>query len=237
MRKIRMGGLEVRLTGGTDGDGGGEGAMVVLLHGYGAPGDDLVALGGALDAPSGTRFAFPEAPLELPVGYGVGRAWWHIDMVRLQRMLQGGGNTSSRDTRDVPDGIVSAREKVMAMLDEIDRTLAPSRIVIGGFSQGAMLACDVALRTERALAGLVLLSGTIVCEDEWTPLMPNRRGLPVFQSHGASDPLLPMEVAERLKNSLIAAGADLRWTPFRGAHEIPRPVLEALRLFLKEVLA
>ena len=61
MRKIRMGGLELRLTGGTDGDGGGPGALVVLFHGYGAPGDDLVALGGALDAPPGTRFAFPEA--------------------------------------------------------------------------------------------------------------------------------------------------------------------------------
>jgi phospholipase/carboxylesterase len=44
MRVDKLGGLTVRLTGGTDGKGGGNGPLVVLLHGFGAPGDDLVPL-------------------------------------------------------------------------------------------------------------------------------------------------------------------------------------------------
>ena len=235
MRKTRMGGLDLRLTGGSDGEGGGAGPVVVLLHGYGAPGDDLLGFAQEIKAPHGTRFVFPEAPLELGAGYGAGRAWWHIDMARLQ-MAMATGDAAARDTREAPEGIVSSREKVVAMLDELDRALTPSRVLLGGFSQGAMLACDVALRTDRALAGLVLLSGSIVCEDEWTPLLPKRRGLPIFQSHGASDPILPMPVAERLKDALVNAGADVRWTPFRGGHEIPLTVLTALNTFVKEVL-
>src|SRR4051794_30799179 len=67
---------------------------VVLLHGFGAPGDDLVPLASALDAPAGTTFVFPEAlhdMMEL-VGpmYAGARAWWMIDMARFERALQTG---------------------------------------------------------------------------------------------------------------------------------------------------
>jgi predicted esterase len=57
MRDETYGGLRVRVTGGRDRRGGGDGPLVVLMHGFGAPGDDLV--------PSEVRFAFPEAPLDL----------------------------------------------------------------------------------------------------------------------------------------------------------------------------
>ena len=65
MRELTIAGLEVRAAGGDDGDGGGDGAAVVLLHGFGAPGDDLVSLAGQLDVPPGTRFFFPEGPISL----------------------------------------------------------------------------------------------------------------------------------------------------------------------------
>src|SRR5947209_7274221 len=62
---------------------------VVLMHGYGAPGDDLVSLAGALDAPKGTTFLFPEAPSmvaspALMSLLGDARAWWPIDIERFQ---------------------------------------------------------------------------------------------------------------------------------------------------------
>ena len=61
MRQERFGGLNVRITGGTDGKGGGRGPLVLLLHGFGAPGDDLVSLADVLNVPTGTRFVFPKA--------------------------------------------------------------------------------------------------------------------------------------------------------------------------------
>ena len=76
------------------------------------------------------------------------------------------------------------------MLDDLDRHegLPPDRVFLGGFSQGAMLACDTVLRSPRAFAGLLILSGSIIAQREWEERWPARKGLPVFQSHGTDDP-------------------------------------------------
>jgi phospholipase/carboxylesterase len=125
--------------------------------------------------------------------------------------------------------------RVLALLDEAERRLGanPQATVLGGFSQGAMLACDAALRSDRPLAGLVLLSGTLLAQDEWVPLMPKRRGLPVLQSHGQADPLLPFFLAEQLRDLLSRAGLAVQWVSFRGGHEIPPSVLDRLGSFLR----
>ncbi len=230
MRTITLGPLTVHLTGGTDREGGGDGPLVVLLHGFGAPGTDLVPLWRELGAPPGTRFAFPEAPLALDA-HGDARAWWMIDLEKLEAALAGG---ELRDlTRDVPEGLADARGRVSAMLDELD---AP-QIVLGGFSQGAMLALDVALHSERRLAGLALMSGTLLAEHAWIPLMPKRAGLRVVQSHGRLDPLLPFSIAERLQRELTAAGLEVTFIPFNGGHEIPGSVIDALDGLLSATLA
>lgn len=224
-------GLTVRLTGGADGNGGGDGPVVVLLHGYGAPGDDLVALGEALGPRA--RCVFPAAPLGLPAAYGSGRAWWHIDMVRLQMAMLTG---EARDmTREVPEGLASARDKVTAMLSELRRELSigDAPIWLGGFSQGAMLACDVALRTREPLSGLALMSGTLLCEDEWLPLMKGRAGLPTLVSHGRQDPILPFGIASRLRAELEGSGLEVSWVPFDGGHGIAPEVLRTLAAMIE----
>jgi phospholipase/carboxylesterase len=232
MRTESLGGLRVRITGGDDREGGGDGPAVVLMHGFGAPGDDLVALARIIDAPHGTRFVVPEAPNAIP-GFGEGRAWWMLDMARIERLAQG---ETADLSREVPDGLAEARARVIAMLDAVDETLKPSKLVIGGFSQGAMLACDVALRTERPLAALVMLSGTFVAADEWTPLMKRRSGLSVYQSHGSADRLLPFALSEQLREALVGAGLAVTWSPFRGGHEIPPSVIDGLGSFLRRAL-
>ena len=88
----------------------------------------------------------------------------------------------------------------------------------------------------RPLAGLVLLSGTLLAEPEWTPLLKRRAGLKVFMSHGQQDPLLPFGASERLRDLLGGAGASVEFVPFRGQHEIPMPVVSKLRAFLASVL-
>ena len=75
MRLLDVDGVAVRLTGGEDGQGGGDGPLVVLCHGFGAPGDDLVSLAESIDVPAAVRFAFPAAPLSLGAGYGD----WNVD--------------------------------------------------------------------------------------------------------------------------------------------------------------
>lgn len=236
MREERAGGLRIRVTGGTDGQGGGRGPAVILLHGFGAPGNDLVPIGDALAAPSGTRFIFPEGPLSLSFGYGDSRAWWLIDMARLEADRAAG---RVRDlSAEVPRGLPQAREALGQLLIELPRVLPVDyqRTVIGGFSQGAMLTCDVAMRTAYPFAGLVQLSGTLLARQEWRPIVAKRAGLPVFQSHGTQDPILPYAMAERLRDELVKAGLAVSWHSFRGGHEIPEPVLRQLGSFLTGVL-
>lgn len=236
MRIERLGGLKARLTGGTDGRGGGVGPVVVLLHGFGAPGDDMVPIGQVLEAPRGTRYVFPEAPLAFDLGFLESRAWWMIDMEQLALDIAR-GNLREIASR-VPQGLAGARARVVALLDDVERRLGakPDRIVLGGFSQGAMLACDVAFRTDRTLAGLVILSGSLIAQEEWIRLMPKRNGLPVLQSHGNGDPLLPFVLAERLRDFLTQAGLPVEWVPFAGGHEIAPPVIRKLGAFLNEVV-
>ncbi len=234
MKTIELGGLTCRLLGGDDREGGGTGPLVVLLHGFGAPGDDLVGLYRGIDAPRGTRFLFPQAPMTLPPQYMGGRAWWPIDIARLEQAMMRG---ETRDlSREVPAGLPEARAKVTALLHEAIDALHPSSIVLGGFSQGAMLSCDVAFHDDTKLAGLVVFSGTIVAENEWAPRVASRRGLRVLQSHGREDPLLPFGIAERLSETLKAAGLDVRWIPFNGGHGIPPAALDGLGALLRDVL-
>ena len=236
MKEVVLGGLKVRLVGGTDGRGGGNGPVVVLLHGFGAPGDDLVPLAEVIDVPAGTRWLFPEAPLSLNMGFGDSRAWWIIDFARIQEDRAAG---RIRDLSiEVPQGLALARERMLAFLKELPRQLPIDykQTVIGGFSQGAMLTCDAVLHTEYPFAGLVQLSGNLLAKEVWSPLIPKRRGLPVFQSHGMQDDILPNIGAERLRDALHRAGLVVEWHSFRGGHEIPELVLQRLGLFLTKVL-
>jgi phospholipase/carboxylesterase len=242
MRREIICGTTVHIAGGSDREGGGDGPLVVLLHGFGAPGADLVPLYRQLDVPPGVRFAFPEAPLDLGAtlgpGYAGARAWWMIDPAIFEAAAR--GERSDR-SQTVPDGLSAARTHIVAVLEQLSALLGVSRdrTVLGGFSQGAMLSLDLALRTDPAarrgaFAGLVLMSGTLVALGEWTPLLPKVAGVPILQSHGRTDPLLSFEVAERMRDLLREAGADVRFIEFGGGHTITGGVLDGVSTLLRD---
>jgi phospholipase/carboxylesterase len=209
----------------------------VLLHGFGAPGDDLVPLAEVVDAPAGTRWLFPEGPLSLSLGFGDSRAWWIIDFASIQADRATG---RIRDLSiETPNGLILARARLLSFLKELPRQLSIDykKTVIGGFSQGAMLSCDAVLQTDYSFAGLAQLSGNLLAPSVWGPLMPRRKGLPVFQSHGTQDDILPYLGAERLRDALSQSGLAVEWHSFGGGHEIPASVLRKLGGFLTKVLA
>ncbi len=225
--RLELAGLTTHVTGPAD-----AAVTCVLLHGFGAPGTDLVSLAEAIDAPA--RFVFPEAPLELGGMYGAARAWWLLDLARLEEELRHG---AVRDRRaEVPEGLAGARLQVSRLLDQVQArfSVPDERLVIGGFSQGAMVALDVALHREKRIGGLVEMSGTLIAESAWTPLLPKLAGVPVLMSHGRMDAMLPFAIAEVLREKLTTAGALVEWLPFVGGHEIPMTVVAAAGRFLRE---
>lgn len=199
----------------------------MLLHGWGASGDDLVPLARTLAGP-GTRFLVPAAPLAESNG---GRAWWHFH----------GGNRPPHAWKDeLPAGhhanaqVTAARQAVQALLRDAKRQYAPESIAIAGFSQGAMLALDVALAADPAIDRVAVLSGVLLA-DSLALLHASASEGPrpaVFIAHGSSDAVVPFRAAESIPLILEPRGYRVTWAPFDGGHEIPREVVSRLREFL-----
>ncbi len=239
MEPARIGPLRVHCRGGADRRGGGEGPAIVLCHGFGAPGHDLVDLARAVDAGREVRWFFPEAPLELDVGFGMtGRAWWEIDPMRLQRMLERGGAQALAE--ETPAGMAEARAALEETLTALgrERGVQRSTTLLGGFSQGAMISTEIGLHADAPFAGLVLMSGTLLSADRWRAAAARTAPrLSVLLSHGRADPLLPFSGAEALRALLEGAGATVEWVPHAGQHEIPPVVLSRLGAFARDRLS
>lgn len=240
MRRERIGGLNCLVTGPDDGES--PKAVVILSHGFGAPGDDLAALGSVLanrlgDDGSRVQFVFPAAPLSLDA-YGLpgGRAWWPIDMVKLQRLMAMGEFRELRS--ESPELLPEMSGLLTGLADRVcERTGLPkSKVVLGGFSQGAMLSTDAALRMTERLGGLIVWSGTLLSEASWTSAASaGPGGLIVVQSHAVDDPILPFAGAEALREMLTAAGHAVEFLKFRGGHSIPEPAIGAAARLIQAV--
>jgi len=211
--------------------------VVVLCHGYGAPGTDLVGLANTFYAMSEglkhTHFYFPEAPNLLPNMYDA-RAWWPIDMMRLGQAMREGKTRNMRD--EIPEGLKSARQKLSRTIDAIcaEHNLSRGNIVIGGFSQGAMLTTELALQSEDAFAALVVFSGALLNQETWKKHAKKRKGFRVFQSHGTLDPLLGFEQAQDLKALFDDAEFQNQFVSFDDGHTIPLKALQGSAAFLTE---
>ena len=212
--------------------------VVVLLHGFGMEPTDFAPFAHSLAVPG--AFLFPRGPLVATVEVGVerGRAWWHIDPVARAAALARGPRDFAGEH---PEGLPAAREALGRFLDEVVRrggSGPPRPLVLGGFSQGGMLACDTFLRAPRPLAGLLLLSASRIAFDEWPALLAawGHAGFAypeVFVSHGRADDDLAFSAGEALRDCLVAAGANVTWLPFDEGHETPLLVWRRLRkLFL-----
>jgi phospholipase/carboxylesterase len=202
---------------------------LVLLHGYGSSAERWEPFIRTIRWPQGGRFVFPQGPdvAARSDGTSDGRAWWGLDL--LSHIPPGQSLPDLSETK--PEGLKVAAALVEDLLEGLQRSPG-GPIVLGGFSQGAMVASEVAFRSDVKLRALVLLSGTPVDEASWERHFDRRRGTPVFLSHGRADRTLPFAAAERFRLKLEAAGVKVTWVPFDGGHEIPAAVVIALNSFI-----
>jgi phospholipase/carboxylesterase len=211
---------------------------VVLCHGYGASGTDLVGLAQPLlaqrEIAERVVFIFPAARMDMAEqGMPGARAWWPVDLDRL--INRATPEFLESFVRKSPEGLEESRAMLMLLIEEARRHygLSADRLVLGGFSQGAMLATDVSLRLPQAPGGLCILSGGLINEIEWRKLATSRGPLMVLQSHGRHDSILPLPLATALRDLLMEAGANVDFLLFKGDHEIPLGVVERMATLLK----
>jgi phospholipase/carboxylesterase len=203
---------------------GGQGPpSLVLLHGYGSQAGDWLQFEHKLQVPRNGRLVFPQGPLRGPLG---SRGWWWLN---IEGHVPPGERFPDFSTA-TPAGLKVASQLVRNLLDKV-----PGPIVLGGFSQGAMLSGEIAFQTDQPMAALVLLSGTTVNEAAWVERFPGRRQMPIFIAHGRHDGVLPFATMERFQARIKAAGLDVTWFPFDGGHNVPDSVIDALNQFLAGV--
>ena len=205
-------------------EGENERDVIVLLHGFGADAGDLFPLADLLDPDGNATFVCPQAPFEVPVGPGfTGRGWFPISVRDLE--------TGVDFSKVRPPGLDRSAELVSELIFELN----PERLVLGGFSQGAMVATEVTLAAPGDVAGLVIWSGTLLDEAGWTKRAAGMSGARFLQSHGNNDQVLPYPLAQRLFDLLKKNGAEGQLIGFGGAHEIPMGVLQKTAEFCKSI--
>ncbi len=209
--------------------GVGDGPIVILLHGYGSVPETFLGLADRTDLPPGTRLVFPRAPDPVtvtapapqPTGAPQGWMWWP-----LPRDLQ-------RISRERLPGQDDARARVRALVDRLAHEMPGRSIMLGGFSQGAMVSLDVALHDPIPLAGLVLMSGTMIDEQGTLARLDAHRGLRVYMSHGTHDPVLRYDEDVRLRDAMQEHGLDVSFTSFPGVHQVTEQVSMEVAAFIR----
>lgn len=201
-------------------------ASVIWLHGLGADGHDFAPVVQALDLP-GVRFILPHAPAR-PVtingGY-VMPAWYDIRSTGLDADEDAAGLAQSSQ---VVDDLIA---------HELARGVASPRIVVAGFSQGGALALYAGLAPGRVLGGIMVLSAYLPLMagfNEWCAA--GAHNTPVFMAHGVQDRVVPLQLAERSRQKLVACGFDVEWQVYPMAHSVCEEEIDAIRGWLIRVL-
>ena len=200
-------------------------SVVVFLHGYGADGADLLGLAEPLaEHLPDTLFVAPDAP-EPCAGNPFGRQWFPIPWL----------DGSSEE--QAAQGLVAAAADLQAFLDaELAAAgLEAAEMALVGFSQGTMMALEVAPRREAALAGVVGFSGRLLRPDRLAPEAVSKP--PVLLIHGDADPVVPFDDMGLAGDALVEAGFETYAHVMRGTgHGISPDGLGVALSFLKDRL-
>jgi phospholipase/carboxylesterase len=181
--------------------GGAARQLVVLLHGYGADGNDLIDIGRAWQ-PLLPHAAFVSPHAAEPCGQApTGRQWF---------------NLTFRDPNERWIGVNQAAPALERFLDAelARRNLPPSALALVGFSQGTMMALHIGLRRATAPLAIVGYSGLLVVPPDANPKQfasEIKSRPPVLLVHGETDDLIPVPALFHAANGLAAFEVPVEW--------------------------
>jgi phospholipase/carboxylesterase len=202
--------------------GGRARSLVVLVHGYGSNGDDLISLAPLVQPllPD-AAFVAPNAPSRIP-NLAEAYQWWPI---------------RSFSTQERSAGAVAAAPAIDAFLtEELARLdLGNDRLLLIGFSQGTMMALHVGLRRERPVAGIIGFSGMLVADDLLAAEIQSRP--PILLVHGTADDVVPFRSLADAERNLKGVGVIVETHVSPGVgHTVGPDGLAAASAFARRVL-
>ncbi|HUE95872.1 MAG TPA: alpha/beta hydrolase-fold protein [Longimicrobiaceae bacterium] len=196
--------------------------LIVLLHGRGSDRYDLLGLRRGL--PADAILVTPQAPYAgAPWGYGPGWAWYRY----------------IGDDRPESESFERSQTMLAEFLDELPGQLPvrPGLVAVGGFSQGGTMGLAAALRRPASVPNVLNFSGFLANHPSVEVTPESVRGTRIFWGHGTDDPAIPYAMAERGREALRAAGADLTAKDYRIGHWIDPEELRAANDWLREAMA
>lgn len=198
----------------------------VVLHGLGDSIDGWRPVVSELAAP-GLGFVLVQAPME----YVMGWSWYQIPMLSGPDATPDGMRADIRESREL---VV----ELMHKLQDQDGIPIAQQLLMG-FSQGCCMVLETALRLEQRCAGVVGISGTMTdFEDLPDGFGPHARSLPILQTHGTDDQVVPLQLPERSVMALRELGVDVDFRVYPKAHTLdPYEELPDLRAWIAERLA
>ena len=203
-------------------------AAVALMHGYGASANDLFPLHSLLDPERKWNWYFPEGADNVMFGSEViGKAWFPIDVARLQLSLMQQGYKS------VAMGMSQQLQGKQPLVENLVKEIKAqhSTLVLGGFSQGAILTANYLAESQSpGLHGALLFSPSMAAH--WETRHFHNKVASLFASHGRQDPVLPYALTEQFLTLAKDGGIPVDWHPFFGGHEIPPDILSASKQYL-----
>ena len=198
---------------------------IILFHGFGADAHDLESLKDVFSIKSPVNYRFPNGVFEVPIGPGwTGRAWWPLVLSSLPD-----------DWSDyTPEPLQNLVPAVMKMISDLK--VPWNKIILGGFSQGAMLATEIYMQAPETPLGLISMSGSLIRQSEWSKKLENRKGQKIFLCHGEQDQVLPMKGSQKLLSLCQQKGLICQWVSFQGGHEIPMKALQGVSQYINGLI-
>ena len=191
---------------------------IVLLHGRGTSEQDLAPLLDVFDPRERLVGAFPRGPLQLPP---IGHHWYAV----------------ADDGQPDPETFVTTFERLQSWLEGLAvRSGVPiERTVLGGFSQGAVMAWALGIGPGRPRpAGILAMSGALPTVPDFVLQLEHLDGLPVAITHGAHDPLMDVARGQDARDRARAAGAAVVYRETEVPHIIDPRVVPGLVTWLGE---
>lgn len=200
-------------------------SLMVFLHGYGADGDDLMGLASQMaDYFPDTVFIAPDAP-QTCAGNAAGFQWFSVPQV------------DGASEEDAVEGMMQSAKDLDAYLDQVmaDEGVSPDKCVLFGFSQGTMMALQVAPRRAAPLAAVAGFSGSLMLPDALRDEVVSRP--PVMLLHGDKDEVVPPEALSKAEFALDTLGFEVYAFVMENAgHGIASDGLSVATGFLREKL-
>ncbi|HKH44462.1 MAG TPA: dienelactone hydrolase family protein [Thermoanaerobaculia bacterium] len=194
---------------------------LIALHGWGANAHDLFGLAPMIHDGKAVVLC-PQGPVRMGIGGGMaGYGWFPF-------------------TPGQPPDVEAFKAAADALRGFIDAALErfpidPARVALAGFSQGGIMAYELALREPGRFSGLAALSAWFPEPlANLLPKVPEHEGFPVLVVHGTRDPSIPVERAREAREALRSYGVALMYREFDMGHEIHKDALRVILRWLDE---